>query len=120
MKKSFARSCGPDRHDGRRPDFGNPAEDRRGGVETSDEVRSAGRQLAGFSNELAEEERELKRFLYTRLYNSAELVPVRIEAQRVVAGLSPLIATIRLASGDWRSEEDESKGCGRSATSLPA
>jgi dGTPase len=57
------------------------------GVETCDDVRSAERQLAGFSADLAEEERVLKRFLYERLYNVPELVPVRMEAQRVVANL---------------------------------
>ena len=57
------------------------------GVDTCDDVRSAGKQLAGFSARLAEEERELKRFLYARLYNVPELIPVRREAQRVVANL---------------------------------
>ena len=77
-------------------------------VESLDEVRAAGRQLAGFSEELAEEERMLKRFLYDRLYNAAPLVPVRVEAQRVVAGL---FASYRdhpsqLPDG-WRRDEDE-------------
>jgi dGTPase len=57
------------------------------GVQTCGDVRSAGKQLAGFSADLAEEERALKRFLYERLYNVPELVPVRMEAQRVVANL---------------------------------
>jgi dGTPase len=57
------------------------------GVENCGDVRSAGKQLAGFSAELAQDERELKRFLYERLYNVSELVPVRMEAQRVVANL---------------------------------
>src|SRR5436190_10186877 len=39
------------------------------GVETIDEVRSAGRQLAGFSEGLRAEERELKRHLYAHLYD---------------------------------------------------
>ena len=60
---------------------------KESGVESCGDVRSAGQQLAGFSAELAEEERALKRFLYARLYNVAELVPVRTEAQRVVANL---------------------------------
>jgi len=78
------------------------------GVESPDDVRSAGRQLAGFSSALSEEERALKRFLYTRLYNAAELVPVRTEAQRVVAGL---FAAYRddpsLLPVNWRSDEDD-------------
>ena len=78
------------------------------GVARLDDVRSAGRQLVGFSSELAEEERALKHFLYTRLYNAAELVPVRMEAQRVVAGL---FAAYRddpsLLPVEWRSEGDE-------------
>jgi dGTPase len=58
------------------------------GVETIDDVRAAGRQLAGFSEALAAEERELKRFLHARLYDLPELKPVREEAQRVVANLA--------------------------------
>lgn len=58
------------------------------GVKTIDNVRSAGRALAGFSDALAAEERELKRFLYERLYGSPELERVRKEAQRVVTNLA--------------------------------
>jgi dGTPase len=61
---------------------------RETGVETIDEVRAAGRQLAGFSDCLGEEERELKRFLYDRLYGSSELDAVRCEAERVVTNLA--------------------------------
>jgi dGTPase len=78
------------------------------GIRTCDDVRAAGRQLAGFSAELAEEERELKRFLYERLYNAAELIPIRDEAQRVVANL---FAAYRdepsLLPDNWRCEGDE-------------
>ena len=58
------------------------------GIERSDAVRHAGRQLAGFSGALAEEERELKRFLYARLYDSPQLRGVRDEAERIVANLA--------------------------------
>jgi len=58
------------------------------GVETIDDVRAAGRALVGFSDALANEERELKRHLYAHLYNSPKLTPVRREAQRVVGNLA--------------------------------
>jgi len=58
------------------------------GVETIDDVRAAGRQLAGFSAELQAEERALKRHLYEHLYDSAALRPIRIEAQRIIADLA--------------------------------
>jgi dGTPase len=78
------------------------------GVTSCDDVRSAGRQLAGFSAGLASEERDLKRFLYERLYNAPQLVPVRDEAQRVVTAL---FAAYRddpsLLPEAWRREEDE-------------
>jgi dGTPase len=78
------------------------------GAETCDDVRSAGRQLSGFSDELTSEERSLKRFLHERLYNAPPLVPVREEAQRVVAGL---FAAYRndpsLLPRAWRRDEDE-------------
>jgi dGTPase len=60
---------------------------REAGVQTIEDVRAAGGPLAGFSETLAAEERELKRFLYARLYDLPELRPIRGEAERVVAGL---------------------------------
>jgi len=78
------------------------------GVESIDEVRSAGRQLAGFSDGLAAEERQLKRFLYDRLYGSPELVRVREQAQRVVANLAAAYrADPSLLPEDWRRDGDE-------------
>jgi dGTPase len=79
-------------------------------VASPDDVRSAGRQLAGFSSALSEEERALKQFLYTRLYNAAELVPVRTEAQRVVAGLfAAYLDDPSLLPVDWHIEEGETQ-----------
>jgi dGTPase len=81
---------------------------REAGAETIDDVRSAGRLLAGFSEALADEERGLKRFLYARLYNLAELMPVRREAQRVVAELAAAYrADPTLLPLAWRHGEDE-------------
>ena len=80
------------------------------GVETIDDVRSAGRPLVGFSDELAREERSLKRLLYDRLYNSPALVPVRLEAQRVVSNLAAAYRGDRsLLPEDWRVERDETE-----------
>ena len=80
------------------------------GVETIEDVRAAGRALAGFSDELAAEERELKRFLYSRLYDLPELRPIREEAQRVVADLA---AAYRrdptLLPEDWRRGGDRER-----------
>ena len=61
---------------------------RDAGVATIEDVRRFGSALAGFSAELTTEERQLKRLLYDRLYNSPTLVPVREEAQRVISGLA--------------------------------
>jgi dGTPase len=78
------------------------------GVETIDDVRAAGQPLAGFSVELADRERELKRFLYATLYNAPELVAVKDEAQRVVTDLAETYrAEPMLLPGDWWSEEGE-------------
>lgn len=81
---------------------------RETGVETIEEVRAAGRPLAGFSQSLAAEERELKRFLYSRLYDLPELRPVREEAQRVVADLAQTYRrNAELLPEDWRGGGDE-------------
>jgi dGTPase len=58
------------------------------GAQSIDDVRRAGRALVGFSEALAEEERELKRFLPERLYGSSELELMRNETQRVVTNLA--------------------------------
>jgi dGTPase len=78
------------------------------GVATIGDVRAAGRSLAGFSEDMAEEETELKGFLYRRLYNAPALVPVREEAQRVVANLFEAYRTDpSLLPPGWLHEGDE-------------
>ena len=78
------------------------------GVETIDDVRTAARPLAGFSDSLATEERELKAFLHARLYGLPELVPIRVESERVVADLAAAYrADESLLPGDWRRAGDE-------------
>jgi dGTPase len=57
------------------------------GVETADDVRGAGRPLAGFSAALAADEAVLKRFLHARMYNAPPVTAVRDQAQAVVARL---------------------------------
>ncbi len=75
------------------------------GVKTLDEVRGAGRALVGFSDALAREERELKRFLYEHLYNATALQPVRREAQRVVGNLAgAYLADPALLPDAWAHE----------------
>jgi dGTPase len=83
---------------------------REGAVDDIDEVRAAGRPLVGFSDALAAEERQLKRFLYTRLYNLAELQPIRNEAERVVAALAEAYrGDPGLLPESWRRGSDETE-----------
>ena len=78
------------------------------GVQSADDVRSAGQALAGFSSKLAEEEEALKRFLYANMYNAAELQAVRAEAVRIVAGLADAYRSDpALLPPEWRSEGSE-------------
>jgi dGTPase len=79
------------------------------GVRTGEEVRLAGRALSGFSDALAERERELKTFLYARMYESA---PVRAVAGRAGALLSRLFEAYRadpslLPEEWWEAEEGD-------------
>jgi dGTPase len=78
------------------------------GVTSIDEVRAHGAPLAGFSAEVASEERELKRFLYERLYNSPALASVRLEAQRVIANLAAAYRDdARLLPAGWARGDGE-------------
>lgn len=78
------------------------------GVETADDVRAAGRALAGFSGALAAEERQLKRYLYANMYEAPPVAAVRREAQRVIAGLFDAYRSDPgLLDPYWRIEGDE-------------
>ena len=78
------------------------------GVETAADVRTAGRQLAGFSDAMRDEERALKRHLYDHLYDSPPLKPVRVEARRIIANLADhLIATPADLPAGWQRGEGE-------------
>ena len=57
------------------------------GVASADDVRAAGRALAGFSAPVAEEERQLKAFLYANMYRSPPILAIQNQARTVLAGL---------------------------------
>ena len=81
---------------------------RESGAETIEDVRAAGKPLVGFSEGLAAEERELKRFLYARLYDLPELRPIRKEAERVVANLAAAYReNPALLPASWQRDGDE-------------
>ena len=55
------------------------------GMTSVEDVRGAGRQLAGFSPPMAEQERQLKRFMYDRLYYHDEQLATAEKARDVVS-----------------------------------
>lgn len=57
------------------------------GVASVDDVRTAGRTLAGFSSAMGEEERALKQFMYRRLYLHEEQCQTADRARDVIAAL---------------------------------
>ena len=78
------------------------------GISSIDDIRRSGRQLSGFSQNVADQERKLKRFLYQRLYGLPELQPIRAEAERVVANLAAAYrADPGLLPDWWRGGEDD-------------
>ena len=57
------------------------------GIGSAEEVRAAGRPLAALSPEMATRERQLKTFLYRRLYYHAEQLATAERARKVIAKL---------------------------------
>ena len=77
-------------------------------VETTDQVRAAGRQLVGLSDAMQAEERSLKRHLYAHLYDSDALHPIRIEAQRIVGDLARCYSeNPKLLPSGWQRGDGE-------------
>ena len=68
-----------------------------------EEVRRAGRCLAGFSDGMAADERTLKRFMYANLYHHPRQLEAAEAARRIVAGLfAAYRADPALMSEGWR------------------
>ena len=56
-------------------------------LDSAEQVREAGKQLAGFSQGMANEERALKKFMYQRLYYHPEQIQTAERARDVIARL---------------------------------
>ena len=81
---------------------------RTGGLRTIDDVRAAGGQRAGFSKQMALQERALKRFLYTHMYDAPAVKAVRSDAQAILAGLFAAYRdNTALLPVDWQPGSDD-------------
>jgi dGTPase len=75
---------------------------RATGLATTDDVRAAGRAIAGFSDELAGQERQLKQFMYANLYHHPSQLTAADNARHVVTGLFAAYAEDpALMGSDW-------------------
>jgi len=73
------------------------------GVQSIADVRAAGEQLGGFSRDMAEAERGLKRFLYANLYHHPSQLEAAEAARQVVAGLfAAYAADPALMPAEWQ------------------
>jgi dGTPase len=80
---------------------------RAAGVGSIEEVRGAGRPLAGFSGQMAAEERTLKAFLHARMYDAPAVKAVRAEAQAMLAKLFEAYrADPARLPPEWRPESE--------------
>lgn len=57
------------------------------GIDSLDELRRVNRQLVGFSPQLAEKNRQLKRFLFEHLYRHHKVERMRVKAERCMTQL---------------------------------
>ncbi|MEK7343290.1 MAG: deoxyguanosinetriphosphate triphosphohydrolase [Pseudomonadota bacterium] len=75
------------------------------GVQTAADVRALGRTLVGFSPDLAEQERVLKRFMYATLYHHPEQIAAADKARVIVADLFRAYhADPALMPGEWHAD----------------
>lgn len=79
------------------------------GMKSVADIRSAGRQLGGFSPAMSEHERALKKFMYDRLYYHPEQVSAAENARDVVARLFAAYSQdATLMPEDWQVRLPES------------
>jgi dGTPase len=73
------------------------------GVRSAEEVRAAGRPMAGFSEGMRDAERGLKRFMYANLYHHPSQLAAAQAAHGVVAGLfAAYVGDPGLLPAEWR------------------
>ncbi|MFM9828290.1 MAG: deoxyguanosinetriphosphate triphosphohydrolase [Sphingomonas sp.] len=74
------------------------------GVQSADDVRAAGTCLVGFSRDMREAERALKRFMYANLYHHPRQLAAAAIARDIVAGLfAAYHADPALLPEEWRA-----------------
>ncbi len=79
-------------------------------IETAADVRAAGRQLAGFSNELGERERILKQFMYANLYHHPVQITAAEQAHKIIAELfAAYSADTSLLPKEWAANLQEAE-----------
>jgi dGTPase len=77
---------------------------------SADDVRNAGETMVTFSDGLAEQERELKAFLYKNMYRAEDVMRVRADAENVVLELfDAYFADPRLMPEGWREGLDRAE-----------
>jgi dGTPase len=77
------------------------------GARSVEDVRAAGRPLAGFSEGMAAEEQALKAFLHARMYDAPSVKSVRAEAQLMLAALFDAYrADLHLLPPEWRPADE--------------
>jgi dGTPase len=75
------------------------------GIESADEIRTAGKTLATFSPAFAMEERRLKNFMYDKLYYHPEQLGTAEKARDVIARLYVAFEQDpTLLEGGWREK----------------
>jgi dGTPase len=85
-----------------------------GRVDHPDVARAAGRALAGFSEEMGEAERTLKRFMYANLYLHPEQLAASAAANEIVTGLIAAYRNDPSLMGEHWTETCPSEEPGRS------
>lgn len=80
-------------------------------VANAREVREAGRALIGFSPEMAAADRDIKRFLFARMYRHPEVERVRKKADAIVRALfAAYLAAPEAMPREWTARAGEGEG----------
>lgn len=80
------------------------------GIATVDDVRAAGQTVAGFSDAMAAQERQLKAFMYDRLYHHPRQLEAAALAREVIAALFVAYrADPTLLPADWLARLPETE-----------
>jgi dGTPase len=79
--------------------------------ESTDDIRHAGKQMVAFSQDMFDQVKELRGFLYKRMYRHYTINRIRLKVEKIVTGMfTAFLKDYTLLPDEWQARVEEAGG----------